>query len=218
MPPRAAGQLGFLRRILRGAGGGGGSRQGRALLGQLALALLRFGIALRRFLRHAVGLRAQARLLLRLALGVQPGLALLGFRFFRGGAFERHVAQLAVGLDTCFGGRQDAGLGLAPRGGGVGRPLFQPLSVDRGVAQFLLGLHAHAQRLRGRPFGLRLGQRDGFAFLLDVREGTRFLERARLRGRARERGGQRDLVRPLALLRQFQRLAFRLRQLLGRLA
>jgi hypothetical protein len=99
-----------------------------------------------------------------------------------------------------------------------GGPLFQALAVDGGVAQFLLGLQAHAQRLRGGALVLGLGQGDRLAFLLDVGQRPRLFQRPRLGGGARKAGRQRDLVGAFALQRQFQRLGFDFRQLLGSLA
>ena len=90
--------------------------------------------------------------------------------------------------------------------------------MDGRVAQFLFRLQAQVQRLRRMALGLRLRQRDGFAFLLQVGQRARLFQRAHFGGGAVEGRFQRDLVGALALHRQFQRFAFRFGQHLRRLA
>src|SRR5207237_1199205 len=146
-----------------------------------------FGVDARGLLGQRVFLGAHARpfgvgqlgSFLQAPVGQARGLALqFQLRFQRG---ARRVLGGILG-GARLGGGQDARLGFAPRSGSRGSRLFQALAVHGGVAQFLFGLQAQAQRLRGGALGLDLGQRDGFAFLLDVRQGARFFQRTRFGG------------------------------------
>src|SRR5471032_2635393 len=208
--------------LLRGVFGGGAfgdaARQRGAFLGQAHGAFVFDGFDTGRFGRCGFGFFQLRRLHQRQRLGFDPGVGFqLGFLL---GVHprQRHVTQLAFGFDARLGRGQDARLGVAPRLHAGGGHHFHALAVDRRVADFLFGLQAQMQRLRGAALRLGLRQRDLLALLLQMRQRAGLFQRAHFGGGAVEGRFERDLVGAFALHGQVERLVFGVGQHLRGLA
>src|SRR5471032_1938685 len=218
---RVFGQRGdgaLFRRVFGGGAFGGLARQRGAFVGQLRGQFVFHGLDAGRFGRCRLGLLQLLGLHQRQRLGFDPGVR-LQLRFLLGGrAGQRHIAQLAFGFDARLGRRQDARLGIATRLHAGGGHHLHALAVDRRVADFLFGLQAQMQRLRGAALRLGLRQRDLLALLFQMRQRAGLFQRAHLGGGAVEGRFERDLVGAFALHGQLQRLGFGVGQHLRGLA
>ena len=183
---------------------GGGAGQRSALVGQGACALVLLFFRVRRRGRGGIGLGTLACLLGGQLFGGEADMHLRRGIFLGGSALHCHFAQALVGADARFGGGQNIRFG-GTAGFSAGRGhVFEALAVDGRIAQLLFSIHAQVQR-RGRgAFGFGLGQCDGFALLLQMRQRARFFQRLRFGGSAGKGRRQGNLVGALALHGQFE--------------
>src|SRR5471032_676700 len=218
---RVFGQRGdraLLRIVFGGGAFGDAARQGGAFFGQLRGALVFDGFDTGRFGGNDFSFFQLPGLHQRQRLGFDLGVRFqLGF-LFGVHARQRHITQLTVGFDARLGRGQDARLGVAARLHAGGGHHLHAFAVDRRVADFLFGLQAQMQRLRGAALRFGLRQRDLLALLFQMRQRAGLFQRAHFGGGAVIGRFQRDLVGALALHGQIERLVFGVGQHLRGLA